>query len=82
MPGGSQREQFDVVERHQLPGIGDPRPQFERALGQAGGLTVGVDVTRGERGPNGRAQRGGLVAPGRVVVGDRGRELDPPLGAV
>ena len=33
-PDGGHRQQFDVVERRPAPGVGDARPQLERALGQ------------------------------------------------
>ena len=74
--GAASDSRSTVIEPRELLGVRHPRPQLERALGEVGSLAVGVDVAGGERGPDRRAQRGRLVAGGRVVVGDRGGELD------
>jgi hypothetical protein len=72
---GGAREHRRVVGTGERLGVGDARPERERALEQAPGLAVGVDgvgrLGRAQRGD----QRGRLVARGEVVVGDLGGEL-------
>ena len=73
---GGHRQQAHVIEARDLLGILDARPQLERALGQIGGLAVGVDRVRRARGGDRAAQRRGLIAGRRVVAGDRRGSLE------
>ena len=80
--GRRERQQIDVARAgSRRVGVRHAGPQLERPFGELGGLAVGVDVARRERGLDRGAQRGRLVARGGVVAGDRGGQLELSLVA-
>ena len=66
------REQRHAVDARARLRVGHPVPQLERPLEQRLRLAVGVDALGGRRRAHRPLERGGLLAGGAVVVGDRG----------
>ena len=59
----ASREQIDPSHGDLALGSGNTGPQVERALGELGGLAVGVNLPGRQRGLNGGPQRGRLSPP-------------------
>lgn len=73
--GGAAEDRRAVCSGERL-GVGHSIEQLDRALQQRGGLAVGVHTLRGVSGADQGAQRRRQVARRRVVMRDRGRDVN------